>query len=250
MNRFNKQEKIKNKQESFRQNTAKLAGVFGHMSPLYKQRRRYGYSHNEAISASLSHYGDHAKIPEKDRNMLHLLSKLNEFILAQNEINEMNRDNSRLSTREKQRINNLKNNFLIPFNHTLKEVINDNPNVGFGEFTGSLVRNYIYLYSKDNELGVGRGQEAQFALHAVEQATNGMRHELATETMLDAAGVEYSYDTSIDDDRYGTDLYVKIDNTWYGIDIKASNLGEKAARDKFRGSMAISTGLNVSDFNG
>lgn len=59
-----------------------------------------------------------------------------------------------------------------------------------------------------------------------------MRHELAAESLLSAAGINYDYQITADQDSAGTDLMVEIDDQWHSIDTKASQTAEDRAHEK------------------
>lgn len=200
---------------------------------------------------------------ESEKSLLGVISHLGSFVTAQRRADEMGnrRDEGRLSQSERNEMNRLKNEDLIPFNHSIKELINTDSSLTKDELDANMTRLYMRLFYKDDPL-VKRADTdgtqdqnliktvSQDALNSISVSTNGMRHEVAAESMLTAAAIEYDYQVDPEEDAQGADLFVYINNEWTYIDIKASETSARKALAKRSDSHAVWTGLNPSAFTG
>lgn len=234
-------------------------------SPSLFELKRSGKSTKFAIEATALTLStsENLGFSESEKNLLGVISHLGSFVTAQRRADEIGdrRDEGRLSSDERNEMNRLKNEDLIPFNHSIKELINTDSSLTKDELDVSLTRLYMRLFYKDDPLVKRAGVDgtrdqpliktvSQDALNSISVSTNGMRHEVAAEIMLAAAGIDYDYQVSAEEDAQGADLFVYINNEWTYIDIKASETSARKALAKRSDSHAVWTGLNPSAFTG
>lgn len=204
---------------------------------------------------------DNVEIKNADVDALNTLAHLGGFIQAQQEIDALYSQEDLtgyLTPEEKERRKELKMNYLIPFNHSLKSYVNSHADDGLKETAAAFASVYSAHFGDDDNLGgthtIPTPPSADEIRRYTEAALRGMRSELAAETMLDAAGYCYEYHISAEEDSHGTDLYVYMNDDWEAVDIKASLSAERNAHDKAyeKGfySRAVWTGLYDSDYTG
>ncbi|OYW83693.1 hypothetical protein B7Z17_05315, partial [Candidatus Saccharibacteria bacterium 32-49-10] len=149
----------------------------------------------------------------------------------------------------------LKDEYLIPFNHHLKDFINTHPNDDIRTVTSALTSSYGTIFSRHDCIDADKliyNQKAapkEIFLN-IQGSIDGMRHEIAAETLLDAAGYSYDYNVSAKEDSMGNDLYVYLESGWEPIDVKASVNAVQKSRLHNRRSKAVWTGLDWGDFTG
>jgi len=234
-------------------------------NPSLFELKRSGKSTKEAIETTasiLSTYED-LGYSESEKNILGVISHLGSFVTAQRRADEMGdrRDEGRMSIADRNEMARLKNNDLIPFNHAIKELIDTDSSLTKDELDASLTRLYMRLFYKEDPLVKKADSDgthdqnlikavSQDALTSISVSTNGMRHEVAAESMLAAAGIDYDYQVSAEEDAQGADLFVYLNREWVYIDIKASEMSAKKALAKRSDSHAVWTGLTQSSFDG
>ena len=227
----------------------------------YRTLRSSKLPHTEAFSQAIDTILDSPDngFNNLDTELLRTTASIGTFIEAQEELSfleEKRSTHGRLSDDDYERTKELKLEYVIPFNHTLKSLINESPNVGISDFTSALAKTYQAAYGRYNALMPEQEKDAQSiiplneVMYRLKQITNGMRHEIAAETMLTAAGIAYDYDVSVEEDARGIDMVVYIDGQREPIDIKASFLAEDKARQKRGDSRAVWTELSREDFRG
>lgn len=196
-----------------------------------------------------------------DESLLRVTASLGTFMEAQEELSAKEYDyfhneHGRLPQADYNRTQELKHSYIIPFNHELKSLINESPNTEMSDMVAALSKTYVAVYGRYNALKPTEPKDpaaiirTSEVMYRIKQATNGMRHEVAAETMLSAAGIEYEYEVTVDEDARGTDIVVFIDGKREPLDIKASFFGEDKAREKRASSRAIWTELSDEDFRG
>lgn len=234
-------------------------------SQLLFDLKKSGKSTKEAVeigALSLSE-SDDLGFSESEKNLLGVISHLGSFVTAQRRADELSdvAKDSRLSSDQRDELKVLKNNDIIPFNHTLKELINTNSSLTKDELDVGLTRLYMKLFYRDDPIVVRAdtdGTHDQELIHAISQdafsgiskTTNGMRHEIASEAMLLAANIDYNHQLSVEQDANGADYLVYVDYRWTYIDIKASQTRAVRALSKRPDSHAVWTGLKPADFTG
>lgn len=227
----------------------------------YRIARSKGATHTEAFSNAIETIitDPNDAFNDYDHALFDTIAKLGKFVEAEKELENINDSrpfNGNLPSYSYERTKTLKREYIIPFNHSLKMLINEAPNATMRELTQSLTQVYGVVYSKENALNPKKPKDpSEIAkpsdiAHRLEQTINGMRHEIAAETMLSAAGVAYDYDISVEEDARGIDIIAYIDGNREPIDIKASIAAEQRARSKRHDSRAIWTGLEHADFSG
>lgn len=203
------------------------------------------------------------EIDDFDRSLLTTVSRLGTYMDAQREIDDINnvRDfekqrGSDISQDDIERLAELKQEYMLPFNHAIKELILDNPALNAGELRDNLAVAYTAIYGRHNTLHPEQPTQeisrrpAEDVLYNIEAVINGMRHEVATETLFAAAGLNYDYNVTDEQDKHGRDIYAEVDGKWGGIDIKASFGKERKTHQRQRFSKAVWTGLTDADFRG
>ncbi len=198
-----------------------------------------------------------------DRSILSLTSRLGLYIDAQTELDDLRstRDEEKskggdISEEDKELIKSLKVDHLLPFNHAIKDLINEYPMLNIKSLTTNIVSAYQGIYGHYNSLHPEQPKQEfvrvpmNNVVYDIETLIDGMRHEIAAESLFAAAGVDYRYDTTDEEDQKGRDLYVEIDGRWTGVDIKASFNREAKTHQKQRYSKAVWTGLTAEDFLG
>ena len=200
---------------------------------------------------------------DSEKNILGVIGHLGSFVIGQKRASEISvqRENSYLNQEVRKELRELKVNTLIPFNHAIKELINTDSSLSKDVLDANLTRLYMRLFSSDDPLVVKAtergsldqsvlGVVSRDALQQISVATNGMRHEIAAETILTAAGYSYDYNVNTNEDAQGADLFVYLESGWTHIDIKASEASANKALLSHRNSHAVWTGLNPSKFDG
>jgi hypothetical protein len=141
---------------------------------------------------------------------------------------------------------------IIPFNHAVKEYIEQDPSATFCDTVEyamaifTLTNASILRAKPDNGKSI-----LDFARTQVREAINGMRHEKAVVEML---GAEYraSGNVSLQEDKQGCDLHIihPGDRRVYSIDAKASRTNAQRTRSKMprRSHAVIWSTLADEDF--
>lgn len=224
-------------------------------------KQKYG-SHAEAFSAisgrlSEPEAAEKYGFNESERTFMKTASLLGSFVDASLEShsirNELN--GQKPNKAQKERLGYLILEHLIPFNHSLKEFVNQNPDLNINRVSELLLETYAEHYDDKNLVtGEDKGkitpQELNEAEYQVLSALRGMRTEVAAETILTAAGVEYSYHIRPEADKAGVDMLIMVDGRLEPVDIKSSLTGEKKAHEDWDGSRAVWLGLRDSDYTG
>lgn len=227
------------------------------MSDAYRSRRQAGTPHPTALSEALVDYaGSTPELTDAERSLYVVASKIGTFIDASQQL-DIYRDQlgtNKPNQVEKQRMTALKTEHIIPFNHEVKEFINLGGDMPMNSAVMALYYTYKFGFEKFDSLHPGKAKETGLKdneiLYKLQSCLDGMRHELAAESILSAAGIEYDYRNTVDDDAAGNDLFVTLNGQEYGIDIKASEASETKAHNSPYPSYAIWTGLDAQDFTG
>lgn len=206
-----------------------------------------------------------APLDQFERSTLSIVSHLGDFVRASQTLVQLE-SYSDLTHQEKDQVRTLKEQEVIPFNGSIKELINDNPNMNANALAFNLANAYDYLFSQydpsyPEESRANGEMSLDDATRMFQNRIYGMRHELAGETILAAAGVDYDTRVGAQDDRAGNDLFVNFDGEWFGIDFKGTITGEQAAHLKHADYLrkhpgqtkvchAVWTGLKNADFTG
>ena len=231
-------------------------------SPDYANNRRAGVPHSEAfvVAAELFIEDEENELSNADRLLFTLVKDIGGFVEADAELSKSRTETEDIGKRPT--VNQihyrrgLKKNHLIPFNHTVKSLIDEDSNVPIKGLAVTLARSYGTIFGKSQVLNKGAQRDEKDLLklsdvaQKIETTVDGMRHEIAAETMLSTLGVEYNYDTTVDDDAKGIDLKVMIDGRFESIDLKKSLNAERKAHEARSSSHAVWTGLEYSDFRG
>jgi hypothetical protein len=226
-----------------------------------RSKNPHAIAYTEAINAIIDNPEN--KLDDFDTSLLRVIGGLGSYIEADKESKALDEkfSKSHISEYEYDRRKELKTEYLIPFNHNLKTLITFAPSgISMDHLTVALTNTHTAVFSGHNVLhhsltkAPSDVQEPSAVLYKLNQATNAMRHEVAVETMLDAARIEYDYDVSIEEDFNGIDIIVYIDGSREGLDIKSSFAAETRAYDAHANDVhscrAIWTGLEDADFTG
>ena len=152
-------------------------------------------------------------------------------------------------------VRQLKDEYLIPFNHLLKDYVNTHPNDGIHATSTALANVYDKVFARFDCLDSTNERapydiSSGYVFDKIKTALDGMRHEVAAEMILDAAGYTYDYNVTTQEDARGSDLFVYLESGWEGIDVKASQSGVQRSQGQGHASRAVSTGLGWGDFTG
>jgi len=234
-------------------------------TPSLFELKRSGATTKEAVEYTALTLSDSEDLgySESQKNILGVIGHLGSFVTAQRRADELGskRNEGQLNQDERSEMDYLKNYDLIPFNHAIKDLINTDSSLTKDQLDVSLARLYMKLFYKDDPVvtqadtdGIHdlnfRTAVSKDALNSISISTNGMRHEVAAESMLAVAGIDCDYHTSAQEDAKGADLFVYINDKWTYIDIKSSELSADKALAKRGDSHAVWTGLNPSSFTG
>lgn len=224
--------------------------VNGYVIPLAARDRSHR-SHTEKLTFATQQAVEHAAdLTDNDRHLLSLTGQSWDFINAAHALDSSRSPDSDYT---KQHIKELKLEHVIPFNHTLKDVINENPSATLSDLRRTLVQTYRHLFANPHRLNESERQNVVSTTETSEifrRCIDGMRHEIAAETLLSATDTEYNYQTSVADDARGIDLLVRRGDDWIGIDVKCSANAALRSNGKNPRSMAVWTGLTDEDFRG
>ena len=229
------------------------------------EMKKAGYSTKDAVEATALKLAaaEGSEHSQSEKNLLNVIGHLGSFVIASRRADDLSNEakDGYLSYDDRDELKNLKLNTLIPFNHSIKELINTDSTMTKSELDANLARLYMRMFSNDDPIVINeRDSEgvaqstleyvSKDALNSVSVITNGMRHEIAAETMLSAAGYEFDYNVSAQEDARGADLFVYLETGWTYIDIKASEAAASKALSQRANSHAVWTGLRPSDFDG
>ena len=237
-------------------------------------RNADGLSHQDALqqatAAIAADYEKH-EISQADASLVDLLGRAGGFIESQDALRQ---DADILSYEEGRE---LKDQYIIPFNQSLKEFINHHPSLSIGDLTKTLTSTYIGAFQQYSNYDNFISNDTIY--ESFRGIAEGIRHEIAAETLLDSIGVDTRYETEDGgqlNDRKGEDLRVYLDeetlntlfegadwhdyldnetyqaliNTWHSIDIKSSETAEARSHAQHPDNIAAWTGLYDSDFKG
>ena len=190
-----------------------INALVGH--PCYLELSSRGISHAETIS-TISQL-------EFDRNPdgpyalpLQLLAITPKLEAAQAKFRDLHEQNA-----PNHEIRQLKRDELIPINHQLRNIFDHNPRLPVEEFL---------QFVEGSTLSISGPEAARQTRIDVDRVLQGMRHELAFESLLyhlSDSGVSYdesdkSASQLVDEDLHGIDMVIEYKGKPIAIDIKAS----------------------------
>lgn len=115
---------------------------------------------------------------------------------------------------------------LVEFNHTIRRMIEANPELTIPDVKSLVIDAYRDLKSNGDLDGV---MDEQSLSEEVKACLQGMRHEIAAAQLIEYSGYYVYTDISIEDDLRGIDMYVLVENDedpakqkWLPIDIKST----------------------------
>jgi len=207
-------------------------------------------------------------LSESDKTALHVVAELGRFIEAQHELRRdqatqrhqasqrdpaAQRDQRDITERE--RIRHLKLEYVIPYNHIIKEFVNNHPNDNIEAVSSALASTYQFIYGRYHCLPASETHSTtrptqRDVYNSIKNSLDGMRHEVATEGLLQAANLDYDYNITADEDANGADIFVQLNGRREAVDIKASESAVARSQQDYRFSQAVWTGLTKEDFTG
>lgn len=135
-NKHNQYSQLASKEHARRPQTQDMPHITARISSLvtpaindtYKPKRQEGLSHHQALRESLTARKEDTK-NESDYNLLTTVELVGDFVEASHELNELRdeEDHRPLQYSEKQYKKRLLTDHIIPFNHSIKELINTDP---------------------------------------------------------------------------------------------------------------------------
>lgn len=144
---------------------------------------------------------------------------------------------------------------IIPFNHAVKEMIDNDPKAGFNEVLDFI--HDVYLTTHRGDLakltGAGRIGRLDTVHRLVRQRLSGMRTEIAAQQLFGHLGYEVDADVSVEDELRGIDMTLTdADGAKYPIDLKSSHRDATNARLKDRRGQRLIVWSTVPshDFDG
>ncbi len=193
-----------------------------------------------------------------DTALLDVTSRLGTFIEAEKELEALQseRAHGKLPQQDFDHMKLLKREHAIPFNHSLKNLINESPNLSLKELSGALTNAHTAVFARYNSLHPTRARYAEDiprpgdVAYRLENNINAMRHEVAVESILDAANVPYDYTISVEEDAKGVDIVVYLDGKRLPIDIKSSRMAEERGVGNYPDKRAVWSQLMHEDFTG
>lgn len=228
-------------------------------SEAYVELKGRGTPHPAAFKSVSERMASDTKgeLNDADRALLRVVGSLGEFTQAQHELSTIyeTAKGRYLDEDEKWVARNLKKEFIIPFNHHLKEFINTHPNDEIRTVSSALTNAYGTIFSRyeciDKKDTMYRSSPSpQEAFSQIQATLDGMRHEVAAETIIEATDYSYDREVSADEDAHGNDLFIFLESGWEGLDVKASPMAVAKARSEHRFSRAVWSGLEWGDFTG
>lgn len=200
---------------------------------------------------------ENSGLSEADRSLLRITGELGVYVQAEHELTQIHdgAETRPLDADEKWVAANLKREYAISFNHHLKDFVNTHPNDDIRTVSSALTNAYGTIFSRyqciDNkEMIYQQTPQPREVFEYIQGSIDGMRQEVAGETLLEAADYSYDHRVSSEEDARGADLFVYLESGWEAVDIKASQLSAAKAHTKNRFSRAVWTGLDWGDFTG
>ena len=177
-----------------------------------------------------------------------LISTIDDFVAGQKKLEYLRDRNAPFVEREPYL------DKVIAFNHAAKELVDQEPKLRFDE----LRKTIVHMYTASNRYTLPddpyeRHVELSRVTGYVEGALNGMRHELAYEQILGELfplGVDYEA-TTLSDEKEGVDYFILMDNSRFGVDVKASSTGLIRSQEKsLTPERIVFSHVENKDFNG
>lgn len=167
---------------------------------------------------------------------LHVAATMDGFVQAQHILN-----GPPLSKQER---DDLKRNWIIPFNHAVGALVDNDSSATHGEVLTYLTR----LYRKVNS------NESPENYEQVSELFNNVLVGMAQENVVEQLGCYLGYaveETNVDDELKGVDRYFGIDNKWEPVDVKTSRRGAADARAKdYRGHLILCSHVHPASLEG
>lgn len=199
------------------------------------------------------------EMSEADRSLLLVTGRLGEFAEAQHELRliytEAENEGRPLTQEEQITAKRLKREYVIPFNHHLKEFVNTHPNDEIRTVSSALANSHAIIFGRYESIDSktlihGEKPTTPEVFGDIQASLDGMRHEVAAETLFDAAGYSIDRNVSTQEDATGSDLFVYLESGWEPVDVKASQTSANKAQSSRYASNAVWTGLGWEDFKG
>jgi hypothetical protein len=144
---------------------------------------------------------------------------------------------------------------LIPFNHAVKTLIDNDPGASFAEVQDFILDVYETTH---------RGDLARLPVHLrrnkidnfnteITRTLSGMRHEIGANQLFNELGYDVDNEVTTDDELHGIDMFITSpDGKTHGVDVKSNPklVDEARAKDLRNKSIIVWSCLNHSDFDG
>lgn len=255
-------------EHDFGARVSKLSNTVGR-SEYYGRLRSQGATHAEAFSEAAHILATQKQAAQNsealsspDKALIDVIGQLGIFIEAKQEHDAIayGGDSRYLGRDDKDQLRSLKEAHLIPFNHSVKELINTHPEANMRDVATNLTRAHAALFSKHSNLHPSQRKHPEDIVqpkdvaYTLEAVINGMRHEVAGEALIDAAGYTFDHDVSVAQDRRGNDGFITTElngrTIQIPIDFKASAAAAEKSQQEHSYSKAVWTGLAWEDFTG
>lgn len=185
----------------------------------------------------------------REGDRLNVAGYVDQFISAQDELDAAyTRGVSGESVRDIKRK-------VIPFNHAVKELIDNDPMAGFNEVNRFILEVYTTTHRGDLRklTDDARTERLDTIRRQTLQVLSGMRHEIAAQQLFGHLGYEVDAEVSTEDELHGIDMTLTdADNLQYAVDIKGNQRDAMEARAKDRRGrrLIIWSTVPSEDFDG
>lgn len=185
----------------------------------------------------------------KEGDRLNVAGYVGQFIEAQDELDEAYSYGAPAD-----KIRDIKRR-IIPFNHAVKDLIDNDPMAGFNEVNRFVLE--VYATTSRGDLAAMSDDEKTKKINTVRRQTlqvlSGMRHEIAAQQLFGHLGYDVDAQVGAEDELRGVDMVLTDDtNTSYAVDIKANQRDalEARAKDRSNRRLIIWSTVPSSDFDG
>lgn len=164
----------------------------------------------------------------KEADAYNVISHIESFASSQKKLDELRESGAR----RKEMLPYL--NDVIAFNHAVRDMVNNDPSLRFGEVTHFITQMYgsSHLAELRTLPSEARERKLGWFQEATRSTLNGMRHELGAERILGQL-TDVSYEeTTARDELQGVDFFIDINGIDFPIDIKASQRAAAEAQAK------------------
>lgn len=165
----------------------------------------------------------------KEGDRLNVAGHVEQFVVASEELNDAyDRGESGETIRDIKRK-------IIPFNHALKEMIDNDPMAGFDEVNDFILDVYITTHRGDLAAMTGPARVGHLNIihRLIRNRLSGMRTEIGAQQLFGHLGYEVDAEVSVEDELRGIDMTLAdADGEVYPVDIKSNRREAESARIK------------------